>query len=285
MGNTFGTQKKSSFDDPETSPFSCSERDSIELCYEKICSSEADPSVSKAYILHPNLLRLLKRKGILLSLGAFTAFLGDAMRVNSSGTIKAFWELLIIDDTETTGRGRLLTFFSLLLSLMSCGETLKDKDTSAVRDNSAELLVDAVMRQNPNLSDKSSDGSDRGHENSYEYLNKWMCIYGPCIPKVFESYLTEKCLQCVIDVPIFPFLPPNLNAKSDLLVNGTIDLIPLSLYSDALQGNWNRLYSSSSEGFSFNRMVYHILGYEVGIFLSIDVINSMHCRSVNSATL
>ena len=259
---------KDSFPLEEISPFNCHERGSIDLCYERICTS-FDASVTmtcalndpELSALHPNLLKLLKQKGILLSRETFTTFLCDSLRVNSNRTVDIFWKLLLNEDEDITESGHLLRFFSFMLSLTNSVVTASEKSSCTVNNLTAQLLVDAVIRQN---SDEKSMSLSVAADSSHELLKRWIRVYGPCVPKIFESYLTEKCLGIDKYLSFSPFLPPSLNVKSDILVNGAADLIPLSLYSDLLQGSWSRLYSSSCDGLSFNRMIFHIIGYEVG---------------------
>lgn len=40
------------------------------------------------------------------------------------------------------------------------------------------------------------------------------------------------------------------------------DLLALACVNSRLQGNWHRLYTSSVDGRSFNRVVFHLMGYE-----------------------
>jgi hypothetical protein len=92
----------------------------------------------------------------------------------------------------------------------------------------------------------------------FEDLYSWMKIYGAYIPKVFESMITD----------IF-FNSPNKSFKpycSPILLEGSKivninNLLPLSLYSDSLQGNWTRLYTMDQDGVDFNRISFGILGY------------------------
>ena len=155
MGNMLGVVDKDSFSSEEISPFNCHERGSIDLCYERICTS-FDASVtmtrtsneSELSALHPDLLKLLEKKGILLSRETFTAFLCDSLRVNSNRTVDCIWELLMNEDQDITGSGHLLIFFSFLLSLTNSVETASENSSCTVSNLNAQLLVDAVMRQN-----------------------------------------------------------------------------------------------------------------------------------------
>ena len=262
MGNAFGGEKKNPFDEVETSPFNDSETKSIGSRYREIDtfinSNEADskmPPIFKTPLFHPTLFRLLREKGVLESFDTFISFLGDAMRVNSSRTVEMFWELVYSGDESTCGKEQLLNFFQLLLSLMNPDEVGESSSEFTGINNVAKSLVSAVL-----LKDRCDILSSR---ESYEALQRWICIYGPCVSKVLESYLTQKCLPDEKNPSFFPFVAPVINVKSDVLPYGAIDLIPLSLSCDALQGHWKRLYSSSTDGLSFNRMVHHIMGYEV----------------------
>jgi hypothetical protein len=203
---------------------------------------------------------LFDSKGILKDFDGFILFLGDAMRVNSSKTLQVFWNLLADGQSPESGLEKLLLFFKLLLSLLD-HEEIEKKRLSEVLNTIAESAVKAVMKAESGVKDKVP--VDVTVSAAFELLKHWVCNYGPCISKVFESYLTEACFPNEKNPSFFPFRVPKTNVPSDLLPHGSAILILLSLYSDSLQGSWKRLYSSSSDGLSFNRMIHHTMGYEV----------------------
>lgn len=237
--------KKDPFDSAvDINPFSNREIEAIKLRF-KGNSSE---------IFQSNLQILLQKKNSLLNVDRLISFLGDAMRVNSSRTLQVFWDLL--DDSEPIdGRNKLLRFFNLLLSLIKPIETTNQTVKDDILDNVAESLVKSV------ISSGNCELSVIEPNKYFQLLNSWVCIYGPCVPKVFESYLTQLFFAEENNPSFYPFKQPTLLVKSDLL--SASDLIPLALFSDALQGDWKRLYSSSSDGLSFNRMIHHVQGYNV----------------------
>jgi hypothetical protein len=265
MGNAFASDKGDKFEFVETSTFNTTEFEAIGLRYSEIQADLSDPKDGKGSAsIHnseflPHLIDLMKAKGTLTSLETFTSFLGDGMRVNSSKTLDLFWDLSP-GSAECTGKEKLLDFFRLLISLMGPGEKLIEGNTTEVV-NVAELLTNSVLASEILPSDTSSDLSSV--KRCYELLKRWISVSGPCVPQVFESYLTETCFPSLMSPSFTPFRPPQIEVQSYLLPNGSSELIPLSLYCDALQGQWRRLYSSSLDGVSFNRMVHHILGYEV----------------------
>jgi hypothetical protein len=237
--------KKDPFDDAvDINPFSNREIEAIKLRYNGNFSA----------IFQSNLQILLERKNCLFNVDRLILFLGDAMRVNSSRTLEVFWGLL--DDSESTdGSKKLLRFFNLLLSLIKPRETTNESATDDILHNVAKLLVKNV------ISSGNCESSVIEPKKCFQLLNSWVCVYGPCVPKVFESYLTELFFAGENNPSFYPFKQPTLLTKSDLL--SASDLIPIALFSDALQGDWKRLYSSSSDGQSFNRMIHHVQGYNV----------------------
>jgi hypothetical protein len=265
MGNAFASDKGDKFDYVETSTFNNKELEAIGLRYReiqahvsaRICDKGSVSTLKSEFL--PHLIDLMEAKGTLISLETFTSFLGDGMRVNSSKTLDLFWALSL-GCAESTGKEKLLDFFRLLISLMGPGEKLIEGNTTKLVDV-AELLTNSVLASENLASDTSSDLSSV--KRCYELLKRWISVSGPCVPQVFESYLTEICFPSLLSPSFTPFRPPKIEVQSYLLPNGSSELIPLSLYCDALQGQWRRLYSSSLDGVSFNRMVHHILGYEV----------------------
>ena len=265
MGNAFASDKGDQFDYVDTSTFTTKELEAIGLRYleiqahlsTRICDKGSASTLKSEFL--PQFIDLMKAKGILISLETFTSFLGDGMRVNSSKTLDLFWDLSV-GSTESTGKEKLLDFFRLLISLMGPQEKLVEANTTTLVDV-AESLTKAVLASENLVSDNVTELPSV--KKCYELLKRWVSVSGPCVPQVFESYLTETCFPSLMSPSFTPFRPPKIEVQSYLLSNGPSGLIPLSLYCDALQGQWRRLYSSSLDGVSFNRMVHHILGYEV----------------------
>ena len=79
--------------------------------------------------------------------------------------------------------------------------------------------------------------------------------------RVFESHMNRICFPNLLTSPSYRFFqPPNLSVASEIV--SPYDLVPLAFYHEHLQGEWKRLYSSSVDGSSFNRVTHHILGYD-----------------------
>ena len=264
MGNSPVVQKPTLTDDADASPFNAEETRSIKLRYEEISSKISTQSGSTADIslmstFHPDLLALLDKKGTLKTLKSFEMFLGDGMRVNSLKTLETFWDLLSSND-DFEGAKRLLDFFHLLLRLLHPSIHFTEAE-AATQKNTAQQLVNSVLEQGKADTNEVDVKSDS--KACFFMLKQWVSVFGPCTSKILETYLTETCFPGVENPSFFPFRQPKIEVESYLLPNGSSELIPLSLYCDALQGDWKRLYSSSVDGTSFNRMAHHIMGYEV----------------------
>ena len=265
MGNTFESGRKSSFEITEPNPFNAEETAEIKLRYKEVLSSTAidgptstNVPANKLLAFHPNLIMLWERNGTLGNIGNFEKFVGDAMRVNSLTTLELFWSLLLNESDKPDGHSVLFAFFHLMLCLLDLQQS---ESSGELLNEIARTLVRAVKKCT--TSEMNSKGKPISIEESLLLLKQWVGTLGSCIPEVFKSYLTQKCFPNSNDPSFFPFRKPNVENDSYLLPKGASALIPLSLYSDALQGEWRRLYSTAVDGISFNRVVHHIMGYEV----------------------
>jgi hypothetical protein len=84
--------------------------------------------------------------------------------------------------------------------------------------------------------------------------------YLPHTTKALETFFSSIFYGDLLSPAYRPFLTPLLDIPSEVATQE--QLLPLSLHSESLQGAWKRLYSTSVDGQSFNRLVYHCLGYD-----------------------
>ena len=90
--------------------------------------------------------------------------------------------------------------------------------------------------------------------------------YSAFAAKALETFVSRTAYRDIHSPSYKPFVAPFYAESGELdseILSSPMQLLPLALYSDALQGQWQRLYSSSVDGNSFNRIVHHILGYDV----------------------
>jgi len=82
----------------------------------------------------------------------------------------------------------------------------------------------------------------------------------PHLPRVLTSWMAPLCFSTAVPASFRPYRGPSLvDGPSD--VASLRDTALLSLYSEPLQGEWTRLYTTQSDGTSFNRVCHHVLGY------------------------
>ena len=229
-------------------------------------SSSSSSSTTTLPIMLPHLRNLLSKRGVLKDITFFCQFLDEAMRINSSQTLEVIWDLWGEGDNSTVfameSSNRLCLFFELLIEIAMCHRSEVNQSSQKAM---AEMLVASVMKSNMNNNDDTNTDQKSSSSHQLMMLKQWCALYGPRTAKVFESYLTELCFPHEHNPSFFPYRAPSFIGKyplSDVLPNGALDLLPLSLYHESLQGDWTRLYSSSVDGLSFNRMAHHVMGYD-----------------------
>lgn len=106
------------------------------------------------------------------------------------------------------------------------------------------------------------------------YLRMWKNNFAPCFRRLVETFFVYHLFRTECSPSFMPFQHPLLRGlsvsgdrESAIVCSSSIatetELMPLAMYSDALQGRWQRLYTSATDGLSFNRVEFSILGYEV----------------------
>lgn len=100
-----------------------------------------------------------------------------------------------------------------------------------------EELQESDTNYSSNAKDKTNDDSNDNNDNksnnhlkntnnsnnvacTFDLLKQYVCVYGPCIPKVFETFLTELLFSSEKNPSFYPYKTPEINVKSDVLPNG-----------------------------------------------------------------
>ncbi|CAK4086422.1 unnamed protein product [Aphanomyces euteiches] len=87
-------------------------------------------------------------------------------------------------------------------------------------------------------------------------LTSWAGTHAPLLHTIFSSWMSQRCLPKRSKIS---YISPQLSHPSDVLSRGQV--LALSTQSVDLQHSWDRLYTSTQDGLSFNRLSYHLLGY------------------------
>lgn len=181
----------------------------------------------------------------------FEDFVVNCTRSPSNKVIGTFWNLATKHKAIPTEE-RLTSFVLLVLELSLSVEDLY----MYVHGDSVARMVD-FMHTHFSIHGISASSS---HDAVTLALITTLNNYLPCTSKALETYISRVCFQGMHSPSYKPFSAPALDTPSEIL--GGSDLLPLALHSEALQGAWKRLYSTSVDGLSFNRIVYHSVGYD-----------------------
>lgn len=182
----------------------------------------------------------------------FESFVIEAVRTSPSKSLHIVWELANLVDlsafhfNESQKEDPLIKLCLFIYEIST--RTLDD----------IEIYVEKLREFYHTTSLKSNEESGEIDANS---LINTATIYSPFIVKAFQTYFSYELLKCYNSPSFKPFLPAHLLDNSDIIHPQILSF--LSLVKEEFQGCWKRLYTTSSDGHSFNRVVHHILGYEV----------------------
>ena len=98
-------------------------------------------------------------------------------------------------------------------------------------------------------------------ENNLSSFISYIDDYFPFLPKILIDKFNKVLFDESISSTKFQFHNPSLIDKSSVISN--LMMTPLACVNNKLQGSWKKLYSSETDGRSFNRILFHIVGYEV----------------------
>lgn len=199
----------------------------------------------------------IRQGNILADLARFKSFVIDNTRTNKSTIMLSNWNLVaavsscdsstLATSSETeSGSDGLRNFFRMILQLLKCSEVEVEKLSVLLSVHVTE------MKQSTN---------NLAYSSTFDQLIYWMRLYAPCLPNILETFYNYFFFNDMSGAPFNEFRLAKLNTISEIVSRA--ELIPLAMYHNKLQGNWRILYTTSKDGLSFNRIAYHILGFEV----------------------
>lgn len=97
--------------------------------------------------------------------------------------------------------------------------------------------------------------------------------YAPHAYRAFQSYIIKNFLTWSNDhfSSFHHFDPIQLSNESGIV--NPVSIALLSMHSQELQGSWQQIYNSNSDGRSFDRIVFSLLGYEVNCFFFLNFLS------------
>ena len=252
MGNTFTSEEKVNRVEKSSQSLYITEReqDALMHLYKQI-STEGNnidkDHVSEVFNLQE---RSYFKKALLLFLAKhisnaadFEEFIIKCTRSSVASTIETFWNLSNGSDEPSTE-----SFLKVVVEL-----ALHECNTEQC-NMTAQRMTDFIETLSVHV------GHIEGVKLDLRLTSIELNNYLPNTAKALETYMSQICFKGLLSPSYKPFCAPVLDTPSE--VADAYTLLPLALHSEAMQGQWKRLYSTSVDGISFNRVAYHTLGYD-----------------------
>jgi hypothetical protein len=256
MGNVFETETKVEQSKADCSYITAAEREKLQRLYasittlsgtvEEINTSRLDVSFQLrdrpafAAILDGYLRREVK------CCKDFETWAVDCTRKTAASTLQSVWKM-----SSTSSPQSHLLFWKAVVELSLSTTDVTITDTTAA---TLTKFIDTVATVHG------------GHLYTTEgvidvaTLASLLNNYLPHTTKALETYFSSIFYGDLLSPSYRPYLAPQLSIPSEVATPE--QMLPLSLHSESMQGMWKRLYSTSVDGQSFNRLVYHCLGYD-----------------------
>lgn len=251
------TMKNTQSNDINDSYISPGESDLISMIFHNL--KQANNSNSDSNLFWSKNCRIIsenvKKLGILNDLNSFKSFFVNLCRKSNSNTVSTVWDIVTVKNSEKHSDDSLKLFLILLYDI-SHNNSFELAQYAHSLDKLLLFVTTFISRQ------RHIPVNYLENVTSDEIIS-WSNDFAPYVPRIFETYIQVFCFGNDNLSPGFtPFYQPILKDKQSTIVKN-VDLFALALYSDKFQGEWRRLYTTEVDGLSFNRIVYHIFGYEV----------------------
>jgi hypothetical protein len=169
------------------------------------------------------------------------------------------------DNNNTNdNNNKLIIFFTILLEV-SIPDNKDDDEIMKVASLFTKMVIAYTKNKKTTTQiyyDTTNDTTTNDDSNiiiSIDDLIGWSHDYAPFIPKLLETVMTNAFFSSILQPSYKPFYPVILADKSDIVSPQL--LLPLAMYSSLCQGQWKKLYTTQTDGWAFNRIAHHILGY------------------------
>ena len=196
----------------------------------------------------------------ILTLEKFKRFIVKTCRTSPYNALESMW-LILSENNSKSNAVILLQYLTLIHEICGGQNDCRENDVANILRH---IKTFASHRNTPHhnaVADSEPKVDDVNIAIDINTFLQWSNEYAPNIPKLIITYFTKICFKNKSKTSFEPFSIPHLEGKSTVLRE--CSMFPLSLYSSHMQGKWIKLYSTDSDGRSFNRIAHHILGYGV----------------------
>lgn len=188
---------------------------------------------------------------------SFEEFLMQCSRTSTSATLLILWKMtkyMALNEEAFDWSSRLTRFCALLLLFSTQKEPQSERELFDSASDLAEFYAQIVHRGDATI-DCNTD---------FNTLLPSVLLYSPQAARPMQVLMSTIFFQADLSPSFHPYQPPQCSTESLLLSNFAAGFLAMS--GETLQGAWKCLYTMTKDGISFNRIVHHVLGYDVRTF-------------------
>lgn len=187
----------------------------------------------------------------------FEDFLIECTRTSSTASLHIIWKFtrfLAISEDKFDWTSRCKRFCALLLLFSTGKEPASEEELYHSATELAAFYTQIVHRN-----DTSVDC-----DVDFNTLQNAVHVYSPQAARPLQALFATIFFHADESPSFHPYVPPQTSTQSTLLNDFAAGF--LAMAGEPLQGSWKCLYTMATDGISFNRIVHHVLGYDVRSF-------------------
>jgi hypothetical protein len=193
----------------------------------------------------------------------FVQGIAQCVRSSSQTTLRTIFTIFARNSTQptlTTIEMQQLMYILIAMTRDDLEWTTKDVNDAV---HCSEAMLNTLMEFIEPPEDKTIKSMDSDSTISFvvetikiDQFVHWCELHFPILYTVFTTWMAQKCFPSLAKPS---YLAPVIPKRSDILTDTQFTL--LSYVTKQLQGELDQIYTSTTDGLSFNRLTYHILGY------------------------
>ncbi|KAG2532987.1 hypothetical protein JM18_000843 [Phytophthora kernoviae] len=175
----------------------------------------------------------------------FAQGVAQCVRASSQSISRSMFRLLTSNSGANT-----VSEQELSQLLFACLIMTKEEEKSVAED--ADRMVDVANA----LAHAAMPPAAGATQASSDDFVRWIGAQFPLLYTIFMSWMARKCFGSMTKPS---YQAPRLSNNSSILSRS--HFVALATVNSSIQTSLRRLYTSTQDGLSFNRLSYHILGY------------------------
>lgn len=167
------------------------------------------------------------KQGVYRNEALFRKYIVMLTRMSSSTTVQTLWDVIRSNASSSNG----LDIVKAILLIYHDYSFSNRLSKEIVSKNVEKIMQHIMCRQNGTIDSKTD------LDMTMEDFMDWTNSFAPFAPKTVETYVHRICWNDEMVPDFKPFCAPFfMDAVSSIV--SEVDLLPLGMYSDRLQGSW-----------------------------------------------